>query len=264
MALGTLALSGAVNALAGLVFMVVGLRFVPKPTSDRDRLARQAFSVYWTGIGAYTLVGGVLDIMAAAGFAPFPLFLGVRYLTIPILCLGIGSLTFYFLYLFTGEDRWSWVVTGFYALVLTAATYHVRDRTPIGVDVTAWRTDLHYADTYESPFFQLILLMLVLPPLLGGVAYTILARKLPSRGERYRVAVVGTVLVAWSAAALAARLAQTSGFVQFLSRPVLGLVVVAAVLAAYRPPPAAQRWTRGDARDAGAKSALLERVRQLV
>src|SRR5206468_1869294 len=148
-----------------------------------------------------------------------------RYATLPILCLGIGSVTFYFLYLFTGQQRWAWPVALFYALVLMAMTYHVRDREPIGVLVTAWRTDIAYAATYESSFFRLIVLMLVLPPLAGGLAYLGLLRRLQSREERYRVALVGGAIVAWSAAALAARLAETSGAVQLLSRPVLGLAV---------------------------------------
>ena len=262
--LATLFASGLVNIAAGGVFMLVGLRFVPRRTSRENQLANQAFSAYWTGVGAYTLVSGTLEVMASMGYAPFPLVLFVRYASLPLLTIGIGSLTFYFLYLFSGRQSWLWPVVGFYSLVLTTTTFYIRDREPVGVRIDAWNTDLAYAAPYESGLFAIILLMLVLPPIVGSLFYLRLRRRLADPADRRRVILVGTSILAWSAAAVLARVASGNDLIELLSRPVLGLAVVGTILLAFRPTASPLGPEDHAARAEQRQRALDERVAQLI
>lgn len=257
MALATLALSGAVYLVAGIVFALVGFRFVPRRVSAESQLANQSFAVYWIGMGAYTALGGILDIVAAMGFTPFSLFFTARLVGLPILMMSVGGVTFYFLYLFTGDQRWVFPLAAFFSLTLVAMTYYIADRQPVGVLVTAWRTDLAYANPYETTALSLLALAVALPPIVGAIAYLVLARQLaPEQGSR-RIALVGGAILVWSVAAVVARLSPESDFAQLLTRPVLGLVAAMTILYAYRP-------TGVRDRAASAVDGLLDRARQLI
>ena len=257
MVVPTLALSGLANVAAGAAFLVVGLRFVPRRVSPDSQLAMQAFAMYWAALGAYTLVGGAMDLLAAAGVTPFPLFLAVRLLSIPIIVIGVGSVTFYLLFLFSGDQRWVWPVAAFFSLVLVGMSYYVADREPFGVLVSGWRTDLAYANPYETGFFSIIVLGIVVPPILGAIAYLVLAWRLPRGDAARRARWVGTAILLWSLAALAARLGDGSDFAQFLTRPVLGVAVAIVVVRAYLPARVAPRASPEH-------QALMARVEQLV
>lgn len=232
----TLLLAGLVNMTAGALFAYVGLRFVPRRTSRDSQLANQAFATYWTCMGLYHLIDGAQETAASVGYAPFDAFLFLRYLSLPILTLAVGGVTFYFVYLFTGRQTLAWPVVGAFSLVLMTMTFHIRDREPIGVIVSAWNTDLLYARPYESLFFDVILLALVLPPIVGAAFYLRLRRSLTEPHDRRRVLVIGWSILLWSLAAFLARALGSNDFLEFLSRPVLGLLAAASVLAAYRMP----------------------------
>ncbi|HWH09422.1 MAG TPA: hypothetical protein VNX21_09500 [Candidatus Thermoplasmatota archaeon] len=234
---GTLLLSALVNLAAAAAFACAGARFLRPAPTEVNRLAQRGFALYWLGTAAYTAQSGVMDALAYAGVTSFPLFLAVRYLSIPVLCAALAGGSYYLLYLYTGRKAWVWLASGLYAVVGLAMTFYVASRRPYGVVVTDWRTDLAYAAPYEAtPVFSLLLLLLVLPPIAGGVAYALLARRVQDRAARRRVLLVGLGIAAWSLAALAARLSESSGLVQLLSRPVAGALVATLVLLAYARP----------------------------
>lgn len=262
--LATLLLAGLVNMIAGALFVLVGIRFVPRRTSRENELANQAFAVYWSATGRYAMLAGALEALAAFGHTPFGLFLFARYASLPILTLAVGSVTFYFVYLFTGRQTWVWPIAAVYSSVLMAMTFYVGDREPIGVLVSAWNTDLLYAQPYESTTFRLILLLLALPPIVGAAFYITLRRNLAEAHDRRRVLLVGTSILAWSLAASLTRIADGDDLLEFLSRPVLGLLVATTVLAAYRPSEAAPAYRTRAALAEARRRALDERLGQLI
>lgn len=258
MSAATLALSGLVSLVSGAAFLHVGLRAIPRRVSAENQLARQAFGAYWAALGAYTAMLGAMDLLAAAGHAPFPLFLAVRLVSLPFLVVSVCGAAYYFLHLFTGDQRWVWPIAFFGAALLVGITYFVADREPIGVAVGAWRTDIQYANPYETPVFNVLVLLLALPPIVGSLAYLTLAPAL--RGDaRRRAVMVGASILLWSLAALVARLGEGSDLVQLLARPVLGVAAAAIVVRAYRPtgPP---RVRAADPADA----MLVQRANQLI
>lgn len=250
---------------AGTIFAYVGLRFVPRRISRENQLANQAFATYWTCMGLYMLLSGALEASASLGYAPFGLFLGARYLSLPILTLSIGAVTFYFVHLFTGRQTLAWVVVGAYSLVLMVMTFYIRDREPFGVLVAPWNTDLLYARPYESLAFDLILLALVVPPIVGAVFYLRLRKSVSDPYDKRRIVLVGSSILVWSLAAVIVRVASGDDFLEFLSRPVLGLLVAGTVVSAFRPAMRHAEAHRSRAAHAELKRrALDERLGQLL
>lgn len=231
--LPTLLTSGVVSLAAGAAFIYVGWRFRRSHAGTRHRLAVEAFSLYWMGVGLYTFLwGGVTDVLASLGYAPFGPFLVARHVTMPLVCIALGALMFYFAFLFTGRRGWIYAAAAVYGLVLVASVAYVQARDPVGVSVQDWRTDLAYAEPFASPVFSLILLLLVVPPMIGAVAYATLARKATDRAARRRILLVSSAIFLWSGAALLARLSE-SDLWQLVTRPILGALVAALVLYAY-------------------------------
>jgi hypothetical protein len=235
MVVATLLLGSLVNLAAAAVFVYVGGHFRPGASGDGGGAAR-AFRVYWTGLGLYTAYGGVMDALASVGWTPFPAFLAARLVSLPVISAALAGLSYYFLYLFTGNRAWLPVSAAAYMVACGVAVYYVWSRIPAGVAVYDWRTDIAYANPYETPALDAILLIFVLPPLVGSLAYGTLALRVASSAARYRIVVVSSAIFLSTVGAVVARVADTSQLVQLLSRPVLGALVAAAVLAAYRPP----------------------------
>lgn len=255
MTAATLVVSGLVSILSGAAFLHVGLRAIPRRVSPENQLARQAFGSYWAALGAYTAIAGGLDLLAAAGIAPFGLFLAVRLAMLPLLVMSVGGAMFYFLHLFTGEQRWVWPVTLLSAWMLVALAWFVADREPMGVLVHDWHADLAYANPYETPVFSVLVLLLALPPIAGSFVYLMLAPRLQGDARR-RAVMVGSAILLWSLAAVVARLGEGSDLMQLLARPVLGVGAAIIVVRAYMPAQAPEPATV----DAG----LVHRANQLI
>lgn len=260
--LPSLAVAGVVNLVAGTVFALVGARYVPRRTSTQSALANQAFATYWIAFGAYTSIDGALDLLAAFDRATFSFYLLMRYVTLPIMILAVGSVTFYFAFLLTGRQSLAMPIAAFFAFVLVGMTVHVASNDPYAVAIGAWDTDLAYRGEYEgSSFFAFILLAIALPPVIGAIVYLWLARRIDDPRARRRVRLVGSGILLWSFSAVVARLATDSDLMQFLSRPVLGCVIAATILFAYYPD---ARPERDPLLDDAKKRALDARLHQLL
>lgn len=251
----TLVVSGLVSVASGAAFLYVGLRAIPRRVSPENQLARQAFGAYWAALGAYTALAGILDVLAAVGAAPFGFFLAVRLAMLPLLVMSVGGVMFYFLHLFTGDQRWAWPVSMVSAWMLVALAWSVASWQPVGVSVGDWHADLAYRNETHAPWFSLLVLMLALPPILGSFAYLVLAPRLQGEARR-RAVMVGAAILLWSLAAVVARLGEDSDLVQLLARPVLGVGAAVIVVRAYMP----ARAEHPTAADAG----LVQRANQLI
>ena len=230
----TLLLTSAVGVVASLAFFYVGHAFwTSRPERHRAAPAR-AFVTYWYASGAYHLLTALLGALAASGVTPFWLFLLARHVGLVLAATCLAGLAFYLLYLFTGRRGWLWPTVAFYAAVCLSTMYYVQARGPTGVLVDAWKTDLTYAEPL-SPVATLIVLLLLLPQIVGALAYGSLAFRVREPVHRYRVAILATAIFVWFASALAAELARSS-FWQFVTRPGIGLAVAALVVIAYTPP----------------------------
>lgn len=231
---GTLLLTSAVSAVAAVAFLYAGRAFWrTRPKGQRGPAAR-AFVTYWWASAAYHLLTAALGLLGAFALTPFDLFLAARYVAVVLAGTCLTGLAFYVLYLFTGRRAWLWPTIAFYAAVGLSTMYYLNARRPIGVLVEPWKVDLLYSEPL-SGVATAIVLMLLLPQIVGALAYGTLAWRVREPEQRFRVGVIATAIFVWFASALAAEISREP-FWQFVTRPGIGLAVAALVVLAYSPP----------------------------
>ena len=253
--LWTLGFSGAVSLLAAAAFAYAGSRFVGRG-AGADHAASSAFAAWWFGIGAYTGIQGAEDVLGAVGAAPVPLFVALRFATLPLICGAFAGLAHYVLHVRTGDPRWAPRVWTYYGLLAVALVALVALGRPDAVVIQRWRTDVSYSAALRGPILLVVLLLIVLPEVAASWAYLALYRRAADPVQRRRVLVVGSSLLLWLVATAVSR-ASESDALQLVARPTLGAGVAIAVALAYRHPRAAPG---PDAR----AMALQRRIRDLV
>lgn len=127
----------------------------------------------------------------------------------------------------------------FYTIYYVLLVYYITASTPGDVNVGRWSTTLAYRTPLTGPFFVLVIVLLLLPQIIGGLAYFILYFRVPGVTQKYRVLLVSWSIIVWFLSpliALAGGLAQQDWW-QLVSR-LIGLTAALTILMAYLPP----RW----------------------
>lgn len=240
MALGVLLLSAATTAIVAGAYLYLAARLARRSPGEDPEATRalRLFAMWWGLTALNQFAGAALYAAAALGWVD--LTAQVTYAVVQRLLLSASmvGLMAYLLYLFRGRTRLvplTLVYGAFYAFQLW--TIFARD--PTDVLVSRWRTDLAYAGALPGWTDLVTFLVLVLPPVVGSVAYLRLARRVPSRSARVRVvAVAGGLLAWWVFAVAVGRPALYDADGLQLANRLLGLVVALGILFAFEP----TRW----------------------
>lgn len=236
-------LSSALFALtAAGIYSYIGWRLSQRvvPSSDA-RLAWSLFSVWWYGLATTTLITGSLSLLAALGVSSLPLFVTATYVNILVICLALWGLLYYLIYLFTGNRRSFTFLAVFYIIYYIMLVYYITASNPSTVNVGRWSTTLVYRAPLTGPFFVALIILLLLPQIIGGLAYFTLYFRVPEITQKYRVLLVSWSIIIWFLSpliALAGGQAQQDWW-QLASR-LIGLAAALTILMAYLPP----RWLR--------------------
>ena len=222
---------------AGIYFYVGRVLNQRQPSSSDSRLAWRMFIVWWYALAATTLSGALLSLLGALGIVGVPLYITVTLVNLLTICVALYGLNFYLLYLFTGNRNLLGLLTAFYIIYYPLLVYYVQASYPISVSVERWRTTLVYENQLKGPFFLVVLLMLVLPQILGSLAYFMLYFRVKNATQKYRVLLVSWSIIIWF---LSAFLASISGLSerdwwQVASR-LIGLGAALMIMQAYQPP----------------------------
>jgi hypothetical protein len=103
--------------------------------------------------------------------------------------------------------------------------------------VGRWGTSLAYATRISGPLFVLVLLLLVFPQIIAGLAYFTLYFRVSDPTQRYRILLVSWSIVIWFGSGLAGTLIDAGDNDLFqLIRRAIGVVAALAILMAYLPP----------------------------
>jgi hypothetical protein len=238
----TLLFSALFAVTAACIYSYVGWRLSKRViSSSESRLAWGSFTIWWYGLAATTLIGGFLSLLGAFGLTSLPLFVTATYLNILIICLALWGLLYYLIYLFTGNRRSLVPLALFYMIYYALLVYYITASIPGHVNVGRWSTTLVYRAPQTGPFFVIILIFLLLPQIIGGLAYFTLYFRVSDVTQKYRVLLVSSSIVVWflsSLIALAGGLGQQDWW-QLASR-FIGLVAALTILMAYLPP----RWLK--------------------
>src|SRR5689334_15228457 len=106
MALGTLAVVGAVNALTALSFVSVGLRLARREVEPADRLAMRAITAWWLCMGGLVALQAIEVFAMVAGHPNLFASSATRFANAFLLALGGWGFCFHILYLRTGNRAW--------------------------------------------------------------------------------------------------------------------------------------------------------------
>ena len=238
----TLLFSALFGLLAAGIYMYVGWRLSKRViSSSRAQLAWGSFTVWWYGLAAITLIGAFLSLFGAVGITSLPLFVTANYINLLIICLALCALLYYLIYLFTGNSRSLILLAIFYLIYYILLVYYITASTPIGVKVGRWNTTLDYHSQLTGPFFAIILILLFLPPIIGGLAYFTLYFRVSDITQKYRILLVSWSIIIWFFSIL---IAQVGGLAeqdwwQLVTR-FIGLAAASTILIAYLPP----RWLK--------------------
>src|SRR5687768_2459922 len=238
----TLLFSALFAAATASIYSYVGWRLSKRVISSSEaRLAWGSFTIWWYGLATTTLIGGFLSLFGAIGLTSLPVFVTATYLNILVLCLALWGLLYYLIYLFTGTKRSLVPLAVFYLIYYVLLVYYITASTPDNVNVGRWSATLVYRSPLTGIFFVTILVLLLLPQIIGGLAYFTLYFRVPDVTQKYRILLVSWSIIVWFLspfAALAAGFAQQDWW-QLVSR-MIGLAAALTILMAYLPP----RWLK--------------------
>jgi len=238
----TLFFSALFAMIAAGIYGYVGWRLGKRVISSAEaRLAWGSFTVWWYGLAATTLIGGFLSLFGAFGLTSLPLFVTATYLNILIICLALWGLLYYLIYLFTGNRRSLVPSVVFYMIYYILLVYYITASIPDNVEVGRWDTSIVYRVPPTGPLVVIILVMLLLPQIIGGLAYFSLYFRVAEITQKYRILLVSLSIIVWflsPVVALAGGLGQQDWW-QFASR-LIGLAAALTILMAYLPP----RWLK--------------------
>jgi hypothetical protein len=238
----TLLFSAFFALIATGIYTYTGWRLGKRvvPTSDA-RLAWVSFTVWWYGLAAATLIGGLLNLFGAMGLTDLPLFVTATYINILVICLALWGLLYYLIYLYTGNRNSLVLLAVFYLVFYILLVYYINASSPDGVTVERWTAGVAYGSAPAGIFITLLIVLLLLPPLIGGFAYFLLYFRVTEITQRYRILLVSWSIILWflsPLAAMAGGLSQEDWW-QLVSR-LIGLAAAATILMAYLPP----RWLK--------------------
>ena len=238
----TLLFSALFALLAAGIYAYVGWRLSKRViSSSRAQLAWGSFTVWWYGLAATTLIGALLSLLGAVGFTSLPLFVTATYINLLIICLALCGLLYYLIYLFTGNSRSLILLAIFYLIYYVLLVYYITASTPGDVRVGRWNTTLVFHSPLTGPFFVIILVLLLLPQIIGGLAYFTLYFRVSDLTQKYRVLLVSWSIIVWFISPL---IAQAGGLAQQdwwqLTSRCIGLAAALTILMAYLPP----RWLK--------------------
>jgi hypothetical protein len=238
----TLLFSAFFALAAASIYAYVGWRLSRRVVASSEaKLAWQSFTVWWYGLAATTLIGGLLNLFGALGLTILPLFITATYINLLVICLALWGLLYYLIYLFTGKSQWLVPLGIFYLLYYALLVYYITASMPEGIQLDRWRAALDYRVPLTGPFYAFVIVLLLLPQIIGGLAYFTLYFQVPGVTQKYRVLLVSWSIIIWFLSPLLALMSGLSeqDWWQIASR-LIGLAAALTILMAYLPP----RWLK--------------------
>lgn len=238
----TLVLSALFALLAASIYAYIGWRLSKRLiSSSESRMAWQSFTVWWYGLAAATLIGGLLNLLGALGLTILPLFITATYINLQVSCVALLGLFYYLIYLFTGNSRWLMPLTILYTVYYILLVYYVTASIPEKINLEHWNTTLAYRAPLTGPFIAILVVLLFVSQIIGGLAYFTLFFRVPEVTQKYRILLVSWSIIIWFLtpfAGFATGFGQQDWW-QIVSR-LVGLAAALTILMAYLPP----RWLK--------------------
>lgn len=238
--------SATTTILVAVAYLYLAVRLAKRRRADDADATRalRMFAAWWGLTAANQILASGLYVAAAFGWTDKSAMVAYVVVQRLLLSASLVGLMAYLLYLFRGRQHLV-ALSVFYALFFAFQLWTVFAQEPSGVLVSRWRTDLVYTASVPAWTGLVTLVVVVLPALIGSLAYLRFLGRVPTRSQRARILAIGVGLTVWWVLALVAgqRAAYDSDAIQLANRTV-GLVVALAILFAFEPTPWMQKRLR--------------------
>lgn len=255
------------NAFLGLplsiAYLIVGGKLHRRSyVESRPPLAW--FAAFWVGIGAYGLAESAWSLAYLARVDALPVGLLVLHVKIVGSVIAFAGLVTYLLTIHAADRRIVSVTVGAYGVILALTETYYSWRAPIAQVPGVWGMRLLYSVNETHPWWTLVLVMLLLPPLLATFAYARLLRHAKEPETRYRIALTSASLALFFLPMFAGWRAGGAPWWGGVERTLSLLMLVGIALATWPPPALVRRWARRPVDEHQLELELQERARHLV
>ncbi len=121
------------------------------------------------------------------------------------------GLLYYLIYLFTANRRLLLPLAVSYTIYYVLLVYYTTASIPDSVEVGRWKTTLINRAPLTGPLFVLLAVLLLVPQIIGSIAYFTLYFRVTDVTQKYRILLVSGSIIIWFLspyAALAGGVAQ--------------------------------------------------------
>lgn len=224
-------------ALTGLVYFAVGGLVMRRSQRVEEKGVVRAFALWWFALGAFTLTTVARDLLAVLGLLTNDIVEASIHLSIPSLLLGLWGLFYYLGYIFVGRRRLLVPSIVLYGALYVGFVYLGSTLEPVGVEMRTWNVEVDYADELTPALNMALLTALLLPIVLGVLAYASLAIRVQAAEQKFRIGMVSIAFLVWFGGSM---IAGIVGLTQIdwwsLAARILGLTSSLLVAVAYAPP----------------------------
>ncbi len=230
----------ALSFVNGAAFGWVGRVVSRRKLQGEEARANMAFVLWWYTIGGLSVVGSGFSVAAAFGHTDLALHVTLLQVALILLFIGLWGLAYYLAYLFTGNKAWFSILAVFYGVFYAWFVYLVIKARPNEVILNKYSVELGYEVELQdtSPYVAFIGLLLILPQIIGALAYFSLLFRVKAATQRYRIAMVAGTFLVWFGTSILASVLNLRETTDWYG-PVSQLISIAAafmILLAYRPP----------------------------
>lgn len=237
----------ALACLSGFVFLYVGYVTSRRPGAGADREALHAFGWWWYGLAGLNFYAAVVNPFVAANLVDLDLYVTFLLAVLFVLCVALWGLSYYLIYLFSGDRRWRTPLAILFAGYAVWITYLVIAANPNGYTVTRWGARIDYEYEWGGSVGRILGLLLFGPIIIGALGYLSIYFRVEGRQPRYRIAIVALTMLLWFGSSI---VASWSGFNRWEWWPLVNRFIslsgAVMVLAAYKPPPFIRRWLEAE------------------
>ncbi len=137
-------LDGSANAVVGVVFLLVGRRFLQHPATGEAGQAVRAFAVWWFLYGIQSLLASTRILRVAAGDSSVAAFEWTFQVETSLAVLALWGTIMYQSYLWWGNMPRGWVIALGLLTMAGVFGWIVYRHDAVAVVVEGWRTDLEF------------------------------------------------------------------------------------------------------------------------
>ncbi|HVL47662.1 MAG TPA: hypothetical protein VM889_03810 [Candidatus Thermoplasmatota archaeon] len=231
--------SAALACLTAALYAYIGRVVSERPAEGNAQTAIRAFALWWFALAVSTFIGGARTFLVVMGVHDLVFHEALGFIAILPLVMSLWGLMSYLLFIYTGSLKPAWTLALVYSVIYAYFVYLFVWLNPVDVRIGAGASAvLVNTNTLDSAAVAFVVAVLVLPIVIGAIAYGSLYWKTQEPIQRFRIATISLGILAWflsPAFGSAAALQNAAWWIIFTR--IVAIAIPLTILVALRPPP---------------------------